>query len=138
MLTVKTEVVVAWGDCDPANIVFYPNYFAWFDTGSHALFAAVGLSPEVLRNEHGLVGLPIVDTHARFLLPSRYGDILTIESGVTNWSQKSFTVGHRILKGDELGGEGHEIRIWARRHPDNPDRLKTYPIPDAVRRRFSD
>ncbi len=32
----KHAVQVLWGDCDPANIVFRPNYFAWFDADSRA------------------------------------------------------------------------------------------------------
>ncbi len=25
---------IEWGDCDPAGIVFYPRYFAMFDTST--------------------------------------------------------------------------------------------------------
>jgi acyl-CoA thioesterase FadM len=31
-MSFRTEILVAWGDCDPAGIVYYPNYFHWFDT----------------------------------------------------------------------------------------------------------
>lgn len=27
------DIVVEWGDCDPAGIVFYPNYFRRFNHG---------------------------------------------------------------------------------------------------------
>ena len=36
-------LTVGWGDCDPAGIVFYPNYFRWFDDASWRLFEAGGL-----------------------------------------------------------------------------------------------
>ena len=28
------RVPIEWGDADPARIVFYPRYFAWFDAGT--------------------------------------------------------------------------------------------------------
>ncbi len=38
------QIEVGWGDCDPAGIVFYPNFYRWFDACSHALLTARGLS----------------------------------------------------------------------------------------------
>ena len=29
-----TRFTVEFGDCDPAQIVFYPNYFRWMDAAS--------------------------------------------------------------------------------------------------------
>ena len=29
-----TEFVVEFGDCDPAQIVFYPNFLRWMDAAS--------------------------------------------------------------------------------------------------------
>ena len=42
MLKNLLSINVAWGHCDPANIVFYPNYFNWFDQSSHLLFDKAG------------------------------------------------------------------------------------------------
>ena len=60
MLKNTLSINVAWGHCDPANIVFYPNYFIWFDQSSHLLFDKVGANMSSLTKEFGVVGLPIV------------------------------------------------------------------------------
>jgi len=133
MIINTSDISVVWSDCDPADIVYYPNYFAWFDAGAHRLFDSVGLSMAVLRSEYGLVGLPIVDARANFMLPSSHGESLKVESSIAEISKKSLKVAHRIFKKGDLAVEGYEVRIWAKRHPDDPDRLKTYPIPDTVR-----
>ena len=39
---------------------------------------------------------------------------------------------HRLFKGDSLAVEGFEIRVWTGRDPDDPDKLKSRPIPDDV------
>ena len=33
---------VQWGETDAAGIVFYPNYFRWFDQATHELLAQLG------------------------------------------------------------------------------------------------
>lgn len=123
---------VEWGDCDPAHIVFYPNYFAWFDEATWRLFASVGLSPDVLRTQFAFAGFPIGDARAKFMAPSRAFDEVVIESHVATWRDKSFDIVHRIKNGPTLAVEGQETRIWCEAHPDDPKRLKARPVPRAV------
>ena len=68
------EMTVAWGDCDPAGIVFYPNYFRWFDEASRRLFAAVGLPWETLFRRYDIVGLPLVSVSALELTSRKRDD----------------------------------------------------------------
>ena len=45
MLTYVRNTRIEWGDCDPAGIVFYPRYFAMFDSCTTAMFSqALGMS----------------------------------------------------------------------------------------------
>ena len=37
MFTSIRNIRIEWGDCDPAGIVFYPRYFAMFDTSTTTL-----------------------------------------------------------------------------------------------------
>jgi YbgC/YbaW family acyl-CoA thioester hydrolase len=84
MLTNRRDVRIVWGDCDPAGIVFYPRYFEMFDTSTTALFErALGMTKFQFVKAYNSVGYPMVDTRARFLLPTRYGDDVVIETTVT-------------------------------------------------------
>ncbi len=38
MFVNRRDVQIQWGDCDPANIVYYPRYFAMFDDSTSVLF----------------------------------------------------------------------------------------------------
>ena len=38
-----TRFTVEFGDCDPAGIVFYPNYLRWMDAASLHFFRAMGV-----------------------------------------------------------------------------------------------
>ncbi|MBM3568625.1 MAG: acyl-CoA thioesterase [Alphaproteobacteria bacterium] len=127
------RVSIEWGHCDPARIVFYPRYFEWIDEATRHLFESVGLAWKTLFDRYGVVGCPITEAKCNFLSPSRFGDIIEIESGVKEWRDKGFTVGHRIVNAGKLAVEGHEQRVWVIQHPDDPKRLKPVPVPAEVR-----
>ena len=82
------KIPVEWGHCDPARIVFYPNYFFWFDQATRHLFDRAGFSYEVMLDEYKTVGLPLVDAHAEFLAPTRFGDEIEVTSHVSEWRRK--------------------------------------------------
>ena len=133
MLVHRREVEIEWGDCDAAGIVFYPRYFAIFDACTGHLFeAALGMKKIAWAKKHGIVGIPMVETGAKFIIPSRYGDVITVESQATAFRRSSFDVSHRVLKDRALAIEAHETRVWAGRHPDDPDRIKSVAIPQEV------
>ncbi len=133
----RRTVRIEWGDCDPAQIVFYPRYFAMFDGATQELFRAVLGKPKIdWVREHGIIGIPMVDTRAKFIIPSRYGDDIVIESRVARFGGSSFDVEHRVLRGAALAIEGYETRVWAGADPDKPDALKGHRIPDAVKSAF--
>ena len=133
----RKDVFIEWGDCDPAGIVYYPRYFVFFDNATVALFAAAGLPKHEMLKTFDIVGIPMVDTGARFMIPSRWGETIRIESLVSEWKRSSFDVKHRVFKEDQLAIEAWETRVWVGRHPDDPERIKGRPIPEEVKARFA-
>ena len=133
----KRTVRIEWGDCDPAQIVFYPRYFAMFDGATQELFrAALGAPTIEWVKTYGIVGIPMVDTRAKFIVPSRYGDDIVIESRVSRFGGSSFDVEHRVLRGATLAIEASETRVWAGTDPATPGAIKGAKIPDAVKAAF--
>lgn len=80
----------------------------------------------------------MVDTRARFFIPSKFEDELTIESTVLEFRRSSFDVRHRLLKNGELAVEGFETRVWTARDSNDSARLRSQPIPPEVIARFQD
>ena len=76
MVRNEYSVKVRWSEADPAGIVFYPRFFEWFDLATEALFESVGLPWPELFPKFGIVGVPIVESGARFQSPVRYGDVV--------------------------------------------------------------
>ena len=134
----EIEIPVEWGDTDQAAIVFYPNYFRWFDIGTRHLLDAAGVPYEVLQSEFGLVGLPLVEANSRFLSPIRFGDTVRLTSYVSFWRRKTVTISHRVDVDDRRCAEGREVRVIASgtrgqiQTVKPPDRLvKALPVHEA-------
>lgn len=128
----RRNVTIEWGQCDPAGIVFYPQYLIMFDTSTGLLFARTGLTPAEMRTRYGIVGMPLVEQGTKFLAPCRFDDQIVLESEVGEWGRSSFTVWHRVLKGNDLVVDGFEKRVWAIADPERPGRIKPEPIPRDI------
>ena len=96
---------------------------------------AAGVSNGVMHKTYRIVGIPMVDTRAKFLISSKFEDELTIESTVLEFRRSSFDVRHRILKNGELAVEGFETRVWTARATDSRGMHGT-PVPREVVERF--
>jgi len=131
-----TDFVVEFGDCDPAGIVFYPNFLRWMDAASLHYFAAAGVPPWHRRNAgDDIIGTPIVDVQVRFVAPATYGDRIAVESTIAEWRTRSFVMQHVIRRDGTVLVEGREVRVFARKHPDDPARIQAVPAPADIRAR---
>jgi 4-hydroxybenzoyl-CoA thioesterase len=136
MFVHRRDVQIQWGDCDPANIVYYPRYFGMFDDSTSVLFEKAGFSKQDLVHKYGLVGIPMVDTRAKFYIPSTHGDWITIETKIESIKRSSFEVKHNVYKDEALAIEAFETRVLVGRDPDNLDKLKSAPFPPEMVAKF--
>jgi 4-hydroxybenzoyl-CoA thioesterase len=90
-----------------------------------------------LFKSHGVIGIPLVEARARFMVPSTYGDELVAESCVTEWRRSSFVISHRFMRDGVLALEGWETRVWAAAHPTEAHRMQGVPLPREVINRLS-
>jgi 4-hydroxybenzoyl-CoA thioesterase len=137
MLINRKEIRIEWGDCDPGGIVFFPRYFEYCDACTNALFERAGLPKPELLKVHCIAGIPLVEARARFIVPSQFGDTVTVESCVSEWGRSSFSVHHKIFKEDVLALEIFEKRVWVTRIEGDVIRYKGIPVPEEVKARFN-
>ncbi len=125
------RVEVCFGDCDPAGIVFFPNFSKWMDTASLAFFMACGVPPwRELVKTRGIIGTPLLEIHTRFLKPATYGETIEIHTSVEEWGRKTFRHRHVVRRGDDVLCEGTETRAFCVREPDG--RIRSIPIPEDL------
>jgi 4-hydroxybenzoyl-CoA thioesterase len=138
MLSNRIHVTIEWGDCDPAGIVFYPRYFAFFDAAMSALVRhGFGITKNELLKKYDFAGFPLVDSRARFIIPLKFGDEVVIETSITGVGRSSFDLQHRVLRDEDLAVEGNETRVWVGLDPKDAKQIKAKPIPVEVVMRFN-
>lgn len=138
MFTHTSERLIEWGDCDPAGIVFYPRFLAFFDAATAALFqAATGMTKREMQARFEMVGFPMVDLRARFIAPLRFGDVARIETALSSFGRSSFSVHQRLFLAGNLSVSCEETRVWVARDRTDPQAIKARAIPPEVRACFA-
>ena len=146
--TVTHTVRVEFGDCDPAGIVWFPNFFSWIDAASRNFFTQCGVPRwEETNRTLGVIGTPLVDTRSRFLKTASYGDTLAVHVTVKEWRDKSFVQAYRITRESitredaqgthesksDLIMECEEVRIFATTRNDGKNSIRAVPVPPSIR-----
>lgn len=127
---------LAWGDCDPAGIIWYPTYYRWMDAASWELLASAGWTAARVRAE--LVSIPLVHAACDFLASPTYGDTIEVRSSVTRWGRASFGLLHAFVGIADDGSEtalarGTESRVWCRYEAGPGSPLLSAPLPADLR-----
>ena len=126
----QTTVRVRFGDTDPYGIVYFVSYFRYIHRAIEEFLRSVGLKPEeTFKNTAEGFGLPIVEAWGRFRRPSRYGDLLRIDTRVQEIRAKAiiFRFDFYPETGEELLAEGTATLVsigadWRAR--DLPERVR--------------
>ena len=88
----RRERLIRFSDCDPAGIVFYPQYFImfnglvedWFNDGLQ-----LGYRRLVIERR---IGLPTVSLQADFVAPSKMGDTVELTLAIERMGARSITL----------------------------------------------
>ena len=100
MKVFTAERRIRFSDCDPAGIVFYPQYFVLFNGALEDWVDSlgVGFSDLVTRRR---IGLPSVRIEADFLAVSRFGDAVLLQMKVDRIGDKSLGLNWRCVAADQ-------------------------------------
>jgi 4-hydroxybenzoyl-CoA thioesterase len=125
----EREVLVRFAHCDPAGIVFFPQYLVlfnglvedWFNDG-------LGIGYAHFIGERRC-GLPIVKLDCEFKAPSRMGERLMLSLSVSRVGNSSITLQLRASAGGELRVLSTQVLVTT-----SLDSNKAIPIPEDLRR----
>jgi len=98
----ETDKLIRFHHCDPAGIVFYPQYFVlfnelvedWFNDGLGMDFG----------DFHAVdrLGVPMAHIECDFLSPSKVGEVLRFRLAVKKIGSSSLTLGVEAASGDDV------------------------------------
>jgi acyl-CoA thioester hydrolase len=73
-----SHVRVRYAETDQMGVVYYANYFVWFEVGRTDLLRLDGWSYKDM--EHEGFSLPVVAAYGEYRAPARYDDVLGVKT----------------------------------------------------------
>jgi 4-hydroxybenzoyl-CoA thioesterase len=129
----RKQVLVRFGDCDAAGIVFYPRYMEMFNSLVEDWYREeLRFSFTEIVTNRGW-GLPTVRLEVDFMAPSRFGELLSATLLVLNLGRTSVSVEILLQGADGIDRvRGKVVLVLIDRQVRRP-----IPIPDEIRARIS-
>ena len=103
---------VRFAETDAMQVVYYAEYFVWFEVARTELFRSIGMPYGVISRKRGF-HTPVVQAHADYKSSARYDD----EVAVRVWAGKVGTSSVRLdyevtkLPDKELLCTGHTVHV---------------------------
>jgi acyl-CoA thioester hydrolase len=109
--TVKLRVRFA--ETDAMQVVYYAEYFVWFEVARTELFRAVGVPYSVISRKRGF-HTPVVQAHADYKASARYDDEVAVRVWTTKVGRSSVRLDYEVSKlpGKELLCTGHTVHVF--------------------------
>jgi acyl-CoA thioester hydrolase len=96
------QVRVTYADTDRMGLIYYANYFKYFEAARTELARSVGIRWRDLETGRRIY-LPAVETGCRYLSPARYDDLLIVRTWIPEMKAASLRFEHEILSQDSSG-----------------------------------
>src|SRR5262245_10194461 len=102
-----SRVRVRYAETDQMGVVYYANYFVWFEVARTDLLRSLGWSYREM--EHAGVVLPVIEAHCQYRRPARYDDELEIrtEGRLTSSIRLAFDYEVHVHGDDQPLATGH-------------------------------
>jgi acyl-CoA thioester hydrolase len=91
------SIRVRYAETDQMGVVYYANFFVWFEIGRVELMRSLGFDYREIEEEAHRF-LPVVEANCRYKAPARYDDLLTLETRVLNQRTSMIRFGYRLLR----------------------------------------
>lgn len=128
----EKQQLIRFHHCDPAGIVFYPQYLVIFDELIEDWFNE-GLGIDFARfHTDERLGIPAAHLECDFLAPSKIGDTLTLRLAVARLGNSSLTLRINGACNGQTRIRSLQVRVLAAL-----DNLRGVPIPPALREKLA-
>lgn len=105
-----SRVRVRYAETDKMGVVYYANYFIWFEVGRTDLLREHGWSYRAMEADG--YALPVVEAHCQYLQSARYDDELDVRTTGNLLSPVRVRFDYEVVRADNAGtllASGHTV-----------------------------
>jgi len=130
-----TRISVAFGETDPAGLVYYPNILHYCHVAMERFFAECCNVAYSSLIQDQRIGFPTVKVEAEFAVPIVYGDNIDVEMRILKLGRSSIRVSYSISRSTDqvVCARIEQVQVamdLITRH--------SRPIPNGLRERFDE
>lgn len=99
-ITFDTTLRVRYAETDNMGVVYYGNYFTWFEVARTDALRQIGY-PYSLLEKDGVL-LPVVEASARYIAPFRYDDEVIVKSKIAEFNDIKIVFDYGVYRLPEM------------------------------------
>jgi acyl-CoA thioester hydrolase len=124
----ETRIRVRYAETDQMGVVYYANFFIWFEVARVELLRQLGFDYKEMELADGC-HIAVVEASCRYKSPARYDDELILQTRLLNVRRSVLKFGYRVLRVEtesapRLLAEGETTHVVVDRE------MKTVPLPE--------
>jgi acyl-CoA thioester hydrolase len=94
------QIRIAYADTDQMGMVYYSNYFVFFERGRTELLRSIGLVYKDLEARE--LYFPVLHSECDYFSPAKYDDIICVETKLIELTAASITLSYEVKCNDNL------------------------------------
>jgi acyl-CoA thioester hydrolase len=100
---------VRYAETDKMGVVYYANYFVWFEVARADLLRSLGWSYREM--EVAGISLPVIEAHCQYLRPARYDDEIEVKTEGRMLSPVRMEFQYQVVRKDDqtIAAEGKTV-----------------------------
>lgn len=108
----STTLRVRYAETDQMGIVYYANYFVWFEIGRTEFCRQHGFAYREMEEQDGLY-IMVAESRCRYKAPARYDDEIVIRTCLRAVRKRVLVFGYEVYRqrNDELLAEGETVHV---------------------------
>jgi acyl-CoA thioester hydrolase len=95
----QTRIRVRYAETDQMGVVYYANFFIWFEVGRVELLRQLGFHYKRMEIDDDCQ-IPVVEANCRYKSPARYDDELLLETRILALRRSVIKFGYRLLRSE--------------------------------------
>lgn len=105
-------VRVRYAETDQMGVVYYGNYFTWFEIGRIEFCRQAGFEYKQMESEDDSF-IVVAQASCRYKRPARFDDLLTVRTRVTGSRRRTIHFAYEIFRqgSDELIATGETVHV---------------------------
>ena len=107
----KTDIRVRYEETDRMGVVYYANYFVYFEVARTDFFKKMGFSYREMEDEKKLRFM-VVEAKCSYKAPATYDDLITVATSVTKMRNTSMGFQYTVKRGNALIATGESIHVF--------------------------